>query len=103
MMRLLREKVVVSRTVWITVAIIAAGLLSGTVVSHKGADVIRVYDMWLWLFTSSSYQKEGLIGIVQAVGMVALVTFVVIAISVAAGWLTAAIVGSFAVVIGKRT
>jgi hypothetical protein len=101
--RILREKVAISRTVWVVVAIIVAALLSSTVVSHKGADVIHVYDMWLWMFTSTSYQEEDWVSIVQGAGMVALVTFVVIGISLAVGWLIAAIIGSFAAVIRKGT
>jgi ABC-type phosphate transport system permease subunit len=101
-MGILRAKVPFSRTVWITVAIVVAALLSNAVVSHKGADIIHVYDMWLWLFKSSSYQEGDLPGILQGIGTVALVTVLVIVISVAAGWLAASLVGSFAAVRRKR-
>ena len=102
-MGILREKVPISRILWLAVAIVVAAFLANSVIVRKGEDVMRVYDCWLLLFSGDTYAGQSLIDIFASVGMVAYVTVVLIAISLGVGWLTAAIVGSLAVLIRKRT
>jgi hypothetical protein len=93
---ILREKSPIGRTLWLTAAIVAAAFVAKTIVIQKGGDIVRVYD----LVSNSTYAEDGL-GISRAVG--AAIVLVALAISVTVGWVIAALVGSLAVLVRRRS
>ena len=102
MMRVLHEKVRISRLLCLSVAIVIAVFLATRIVTENGGDVMHVYDFWLALFSSDTYTGQSLVDVLGHFGLIAIVTFFVAGVSLGAGWLAAAISGSVAVVIRKR-
>ncbi len=99
---ILREKVKISRIVWLIVAVVVAGYLANVVIIQKGGDVVRVYDLWLKVLRPSSYAGADFVEVVRGLGFIACCTFVVFGISAGIGWLVAAIAGSVALLFRKR-
>ena len=108
-MSILRQKVVLSRRLWLTVTMIMMGLLSTCILYQKGGDTVRVYNIWLDVFRPSTYEGFADAGFADVATAVAralagfvLLTLIVFCISAFVGWLAAAVYGSCALLFHKR-
>ena len=108
MRALLKQKVAVSKSVWLSVSAVAFTLLSRTIIIHKADDIVRIHDMWLWPFQAESYQGATALDLAALFSLIIFVTEVILILAALVGWVAAAVLGCLKTIIkvheeGNRT
>ena len=102
MKALLKQKVVVSKPIWLVVSSIAFVLMSRTIIIHKSNDIVRIHDLWLLPFQAESYQGATASDLAIGVSMIILFTGVILILAGLTGWIAAAVSGSLNVLIKSQ-
>ena len=102
MKTLLKQKVHLSKPVWLGVSALAFVLMSRTIIIHKAGDICRIYHLWLWPFKAESYQGATVSDLAVGFSTIILFTGVILILAALAGWIVAAIVGSLTLVIKPK-